>query len=163
MAIKIFLTGGTIDKHYVDTKEVFDFAETHINALLRQGRSTVPTEIEQLMLVDNNDMTDEGRAKILAACQNELSDKIIIVHGTSTMTETGEILGRSDMSSKTIVLVGAEIPAELTHSDASFNLGAAVSAVQLLDSGVYIVMNGQIFSWNNVKKDTERYQFVATE
>jgi len=46
-------------------------------------------------------------------------------------------------------------------SDALFNLGAAITAVQTLDKGVYITMNGKVFSWDNVVKNREIGEFQA--
>ena len=99
-------------------------------------------------------MTDEDREKILQSCKDCEEDKIIITHGTDTMVETAQVLGKN-IKDKTIVLVGAMIPYNQEKSDALFNLGCAVSAVQILPKGVYIAMNGKIFSWDNVRKNKE--------
>lgn len=85
-------------------------------------------------------------------------EKIIISHGTDTMQEIAQLLGKN-IKDKTIVLLGAMIPYNQKKSDSLFNLGCAVSAVQTLPKGVYITMNGKIFSWDNVKKNKEHGMF----
>jgi L-asparaginase len=75
-----------------------------------------------------------------------------------TMVETAQVLG-NNVKRKTVVLVGAMIPYAFGASDALFNLGCAFSAVQALQQGVYITMNGKIFHWDNVRKNKESGEF----
>ena len=111
-------------------------------------------------MLDSLDMQEEDRMKVLNSCTQTSSDRIVIVHGTDTMQDTAAVLGKAALE-KTIVLTGAMIPYEFDHSDAFFNLGFAVSAVQLLPSGVYILMNGQIFRWDKVTKNRRIGAFEA--
>ncbi|MEM7282911.1 MAG: asparaginase domain-containing protein, partial [Pseudomonadota bacterium] len=83
--------------------------------------------------------------------------KIIITHGTDTMVQTGQVL--NDISGKTIVLVGSLQPARFRSTDALFNIGMAVAAVQSKPDGVYITMNGHVFDVGKVKKNLELNQF----
>ncbi len=103
-------------------------------------------------------MTAEDRQSILSACQASKEDQIIITHGTDTMVDTAQILGQAELN-KSIVLTGAMIPYSVFGSDALFNLGSSVSVVQLLPVGVYVVMNGRVFSWDNVQKDRRQGVF----
>lgn len=157
MAIKLYITGGTIDeigrKH---GKSIFD--ETHIPLMLKQGRSKTKIDYEVLMLKDSSDITDSDREKILQKCQSCKENRIIITHGTITMVKTAEFLGKN-MKGKTIVLLGAMVPYNQENSDALFNLGSAITSVQLLPKGVYIAMNGKIFTWGNVRKNKELDEF----
>lgn len=158
MNIKLFLTGGTIDKKYNELTGELGFADTCVNDILKQARLTVELDIEQLMLVDSLGITDGQRQIILDACVNTQSDRIVITHGTDTMVQTAELLGMN-IKNKTIVLTGSMIPYSLCSSDALFNVGSSITAVQLLEPGVYVVMNGKIFNWNNVIKNKDLGEF----
>ncbi|MDP2864292.1 MAG: asparaginase domain-containing protein [bacterium] len=159
MAIKLFITGGTIDCEKLDpSTEKYIFSETHLPEMLKQAKNRIGIKLEVLMLKDSIYMTDSDREKILQGCKSCKEDKIIITHGTDTMVETAQVLGKS-IKDKTIVLLGAMIPYNQKNSDASFNLGSAITAVQLLPKGVYITMNGKIFSWDNVRKNKELQEF----
>lgn len=151
--LRILITGGTIDD--LDYQKEEDAPENHqslIPDLLKQSRITNDYEVEVLMQKDSRVVTDEDRQLILEKCQNSIEDKIVISHGTFTMPETAKYLGKANLN-KSIVLFGAAIPANKDSSDALFNVGGGLIAVQLLPKGVYIVMNGKVFSWDNVQKD----------
>ena len=156
--IHFIATGGTFEKHYNALDGELVFVQTHLPEMLEQARVTVPYTHETVFLMDSLDMQDSHRLKVLAACQGADAARIVIVHGTDTMRETAEVLGKAGLG-KTIVLTGAMVPYEFDGSDAFFNLGAAVSAVQLLPEGVYIMMNGRVFDWNHVKKNRQIGQF----
>lgn len=159
MKIKLFITGGTIDcQKIVQKTQKYIFTKTHIPEMLEQGRNRAKVNLEILMLKDSLDMTDGDRKLILEKCKKEVTDRIIITHGTDTMVETAKILGR-EIKNKTIVLLGAMTPFVFKKSDALFNLGGAVAAVQALPVGVYIAMNGKIFNWDNVRKNKKLGEF----
>lgn len=154
MTIRILITGGTIDCERIEQGDKYVFDKTHLPEMLEQGRCKLDIESQVLFLKDSIYTTDEDRKKILQTCKDCKEDKIIILHGTDTMPETARILGK-EIKDKRIVLLGAMIPFNQEKSDALFNLGCAVSAVQSLPNGVFITMNGKIFEWNNVKKNKE--------
>ncbi len=158
MKIKVLITGGTIDKVYNELTGELVFDQTHIVDMLNRGRSMVQTESKVLFLKDSLEMNDEDRNLILSKCLDCSEDTIVITHGTDTMVETAKLLG-SKIKDKTIVLFGAMIPYSVNHSDALFNLGGALSAVQSRENGVYIAMNGQVFDWNNVHKNKDKGLF----
>ncbi len=158
MAIRIVITGGTFDKHYDELRGGLTFKDTHLPEILGRCRITVPVELEINQLVDSLEMKLSNRLSILESCRRAPEDEIVIVHGTDTMTETARVLGEAGLS-KRIVLTGAMIPYAMTNSDAVFNLGCAISAAQLVDPGVYVVMNGVIFRWDNVRKNSEHGVF----
>lgn len=151
--IRIFATGGTMDREKIDSGKYF-FTKTHLPEMLQQGRNKVFCDIEVLIMKDSLLMTDSDRVIIAEKCSSCLEEKIVITHGTDTATETAVYLGKR-IRNKTIVLVGAMIPYNQKFSDSLYNLGAAIANVQLLPFGVYLCMNGQVFSWNNVRKNTE--------
>ncbi len=154
MAIRIFVTGGTFDKEYNElTGELF-FKETHLPEMLQRSRSSLDVTVRTLMMIDSLAMTDEDRELIAHQCKSAQEDKIIITHGTDTMTITAKVLAEK-VKDKTIILTGAMIPYKFGSSDGFFNLGAALAFVQSLPHGVYVVMNGRAFNWNNVRKNRQ--------
>lgn len=157
--IELIITGGTIDKHYNELNGELYFPATQIPAMLKQSRCTVGIEVQSLMLKDSLGMTTADREIIKQACLLSAAQKIIITHGTDTMVETAKYLAKIG-GNKTIVLVGAMIPYTINQSDALFNIGCAVTAVQLLPQGIYITMNGKIFDWDKVSKDKQYGKFV---
>ena len=150
--IKIFSTGGTFDKEFNEiTGELF-FKKTQLYELLEMGRSKLDNKIETLMMVDSLKMSDTERQYIVDKCKKEKTHKIIITHGTDTMVKTAELLAKQ-IKDKTIILTGAMIPIKFGSSDGLFNLGSAMSFVQVLEPGIYITMNGRYFNWDNVRKN----------
>lgn len=155
MRIKVFTTGGTIDKIYFDAKNDYQVGEPEVGSLLAEANVTFDYSITSLLRKDSLEMTAPDRKLVHEAVAAEPCGRILITHGTDTMLETARSL--LDIPGKTIVLTGAMQPARLRVSDAFFNVGCAVAAVQLLAPGVYVVMNGRIFdprtSRKNVKKN----------
>ena len=150
--IKIFATGGTFDKEYNEINGELFFKKTHLAELLDLGRSQLNVKIETLMMVDSLEMTEDSKKYIVEKCKEEKTDRIIITHGTDTMVETAALLPKW-IKDKTIILTGAMIPIKFGSSDGLFNLGSALSFIQVIDPGVYITMNGRYFKWDNVKKN----------
>ena len=150
--IKIFATGGTFDKEYDEINGELFFKETHLHELLSLGRSQLNVKIETLMMVDSLEMTKSEKQYIVEKCKSEKTDRIIITHGTDTMVETAQIIAE-DINDKTIILTGAMIPIKFGSSDGLFNLGSALSFIQVIQPGVYITMNGRYFKWDNVSKN----------
>jgi len=156
--IKVFITGGTIDKEYNPVTGELTFAKSHLTNMLNQVRCRVKVVLEEIMLKDSLQMRSEDREEILKRCVACPENRIIITHGTDTMVETAGVLGKN-LKGKTVVLVGAFIPYAFGASDALFNLGCAFSAVQILPEGVYITMNGKVFPWDHVRKNRESGEF----
>jgi L-asparaginase/archaeal Glu-tRNAGln amidotransferase subunit D len=154
MSIRIFVTGGTFDKEYNELNGELYFKETHMDELLSKGRCRVPVKIKTLMMIDSLEMTGEDREYIARECASCEEDKIVITHGTDTMTVTAGVLAQR-IKNKTIVLTGAMIPIKFGSSDGLFNLGSALAFVQTLPHGVYVAMNGRYFTWDNVRKNKE--------
>lgn len=158
MSIRIIITGGTFDKHYDEIKGTLTFKDTHLPEILTQLRTTIPVELEISQLIDSLDMQMPNRLSILESCRNAPERNIIIIHGTDTIVETAKVLGEQKLK-KSIVLTGAMVPYAISGSDAIFNLGCSVTAVQLLEDGVYVVMNGRVFPWDKVRKNREQGVF----
>ena len=152
MKALVVVTGGTFDKEYDEIRGTLSFGATHLPEMLKLGRSRLKIRVARLMMKDSLFMTAADRRKILAACRNASENRIVITHGTDTMAETAAVLGRG-LQGKTVVLTGAMRPYRLGSSDGLFNLGSALSFAQALPPGVYVAMNGLVFTWDDVKKD----------
>ena len=158
MAIRILVTGGTFDKEYNERTGQLFFKDTHLAEMLQRGRSRVQVTIRTVMMIDSLEMTDADRALIAQNCLQSDEDRIVITHGTDTMSESATAVARA-VSGKTVVFTGAMIPYAFGSSDGLFNLGSALSFVQVLPPGVYIAMNGKCFPWDRVRKNRERGEF----
>lgn len=158
MSIKIFVTGGTFDKEYNELNGKLFFKETHLPEMLTLGRSRIELHIQTLMMIDSLEMTNADRDNIVQHCRETSEHKIVITHGTDTMTETAKYLAER-ISGKTIVLTGAMVPYKFGSSDGLFNLGSALAFVQTLPPNVYVSMNGKYFLWNNVRKNKDIGEF----
>jgi L-asparaginase len=157
MNIKIITTGGTIDKIYFDQKNDFQVGEPSIAEILKEANVTFSYEILSVLRKDSLDMTDDDRLLICSKVKSSPQNRILITHGTDTMIDTAKSL--QGIASKVIVLTGAMQPAKFRFTDAVFNIGCAVTAVQILPKGVYIVMNGQIFDPENIQKNKVHNRF----
>ena len=158
MPIRILVTGGTFDKEYDELTGRLYFKDTHVAEMLRLGRSRVEVTIRTVMMIDSLEMTDADRGLIVQNCAQSPEERIVITHGTDTMTDTAAAIAHA-ISGKTIVLTGAMIPYAFGSSDGLFNLGSALSFAQVLPPGVYIAMNGKSFPWDRVQKNRERGEF----
>jgi L-asparaginase len=161
--IRIFVTGGTFDKKYDELTGSLSFDDTHLPEMLRLGRCRADVSVRTLMMIDSLEMTDGDRALIVEQCRHAAESQIVVTHGTDTMVDTARALASAQppMPAKTIVLTGAMVPYAFGSSDGLFNLGSALSFVQVLSSGVYIAMNGRYFSWDRVRKNRETGVFEA--
>ena len=160
--IKLIITGGTLDKHYNELNGELHFPETHLPAMLKQARCRVEIDSQQLMLKDSLEMQNTDRELIKQACVSTEERQIIITHGTDSMVDTAKCLA-TITDNKTIVLFGAMIPYAIKQSDALFNFGCAITAVQLLPAGVYICMNAKVFDWDKVSKDRQAGEFKSLD
>ena len=160
MSVRIIATGGTFDKHYNPIRGELGFVRTHLAEIVANARLAQRVEIEVAMLVDSLEMTDVLRAQVVDACRRAPEKRIVVVHGTDTLTLTAHALALAALP-KAIVLTGAMVPYCIEGSDALFNLGFAMGCVQALDAGVHVAMNGQLHAWDQVAKNRERGVFEA--
>jgi len=157
MKIKIFAVGGTIDKIYFDKKSHYEVGEPTAGKILAENNVTLEYEVESLFRKDSLDMTAQDRRALRERISAEPCQKIIVTHGTDTMTITA--LDLKGIVEKTIVLTGSIEPAMSKTSDAAFNIGCAVAGVQTLPPGVYVAMNGRIFDPATIRKNREENRF----
>lgn len=159
--ILVLTTGGTIDKAYFDALSEYQIVESGIPALIAQARVALPVRVMELMRKDSLELTEADRALIAAAVREAPESRVVITHGTDTMTETAKAL--ADIAGKTVVLTGALSPARFAETDASFNLGMAFATAQVAPPGVWIAMSGQVFDGLKVRKDRAAGKFVALD
>jgi L-asparaginase len=160
MKIKIFTTGGTIDKIYFDQKSEYQVGDPQAKGVLEKANVVVEYEVESILKKDSLDMTDSDREFIKTKVESAPYDKVIVTHGTDTMIKTAKEL--ESVPGKTIVMTGSMYPAQFKESDAVFNIGCAIISVQILEPGVYIAMNGRIFNPRYVRKNVELNRFEET-
>ena len=156
MKIKVFTAGGTIDKMYSEEKGTlnFSFGKQAVKELSENKvKLNFEYDIERLLAKDSLEMTDEDRQLIKKACEGTIADKILITHGTDTMVDTARVL--STIQDKVIVLTGASQPYKFRESDAEFNVGVAIGALNVLDKGIYVSMNGRVYHWDKVEKRSD--------
>ncbi len=161
-AILVLTTGGTIDKNYFDALSEYQITDSGIPALLKEARVALSFRVVELMRKDSLELTDADRAQIASAAREAPETRIVITHGTDTMTETAKVLAMQ-APGKTIVLTGALSPARFAETDANFNLGMAFATAQVAAPGVWIAMSGQVFDGLKVRKDRAAGRFVAME
>ena len=157
--IAIFTTGGTIDKFYFDAKSEFCVGDPQITPVLEEANVSFVYTIESILRKDSLDMTPADVALVCDKIQQSDAERILITHGTDTLLTTAKALKALDFSRKTIVLTGAMRPKLMSDSDAHFNIGYGIAAVQLLPPGVYAAINGCIFDPDETVKNRGKGRF----
>ena len=156
----IITTGGTIDKIYFDDKSDYQIGESQISQILRAMNVAFDIEVNEVLRKDSLHMGPQDRLLVRAAVLQSETRHVLITHGTDTMVETANAL--QGLGDRTIVLTGALNPARFRDSDAVFNIGCAVGAVQCLPPGVYIAMNGKVWNPARVRKNRAANRFEET-
>ena len=161
MKIKIYTTGGSIDKTYSTQESAFVIGEPQITGILDEANVTIEWEVCSVLKKDSLELTDDDRQLIVEQVKRDPHQHIILTHGTDTMIETATAL--SSVPGKVIVLTGAMQPAAFKRTDAPFNAGGAIIAVQNLPEGIYLVMNGQVFEPFRATKNLVLDRFEGSE
>lgn len=161
MFIRFVTTGGTIDKIYFDALSQFEVGDSQVRHILTEGLVGFDYDIVSLLQKDSLEMDDEDRGMLRDFVASDDATRFVVTHGTDTMVETAEAL--AGLPDKSIVLTGALSPARFRTTDAVFNVGMAVAAVQLVEPGIYIAMSGQVFPANRVRKNraANRFELIA--
>ena len=155
--IRFITTGGTIDKIYFDALSQFEVGESQLQTILGEALVEFDFDIVPLLRKDSLEIDDDDRSKLRNFIAGDDARYYVITHGTDTMPATAEVL--KDLEGKTIVLTGALTPARFRTTDAVFNIGMAVAAVQTAGEGVYIAMSGQVFEAGAVRKNRAENRF----
>ena len=159
MKILFIQTGGTIDKDYTKSTKgyAFEIGEPAVRRILEKINPTFEYEILPLIKKDSLDLNDEDREKLFIVCQKSDVNNIIITHGTDTMIATAKFL--SKIKDKVIIITGATKPEKFSDSDAEFNLGSAIGAMNNINPGIYISMKGMLYKYDEVKRDETSGKF----
>lgn len=160
LSIRVIATGGTIDKVYFDATSSYEIGDPQIGVLLHEANVTFAYEVESVLRKDSLELDAADRALIRARVEAAPEKRILITHGTDSMTETAAAL--EGIAGKTIVFTGSMLPARFRQNDALFNVGCAIGGLQVLPPGVYIAMNGQLFPAGTVRKNREAKRFEPT-
>ena len=164
MRLTILTTGGTIDKTYDEFQGSLRNQYTVLDVILDSLR--IPDLFVRhldVMHKDSLDMTDEDRKVIAKAVRDVVksSDAVIILHGTDTLEETGDLLCREGGDLEIpVILTGAMRPYEFRDTDAVQNVTEALLASRLLEGGVYVVMHNRVLRFPGVVKDRDARTFV---
>ncbi len=158
--IALITTGGTIDKDYFDALSDYKVVESIVPMLLERIGSGVTIEQREICRKDSLELTDQDRQELKRTILELHADKVLVTHGTDTMVDSAMSLG--SIADKTIVFTGAMRPARFMDTDALFNVGVAIGALQSNQSGVFIAMSGQVFTPDAVKKNREAQLFEST-
>jgi len=166
--VTLITTGGTIEKTYDEQTGVLSNRRTLVDRMLAELHleDTVISTVE-LMSKDSLDMTPDDRRRIVEAVRgaadgDAASSGVVVLHGTDTLCETGELLAAELPRPRVpVVLTGAWRPFEMKRSDALQNLTEAIFATGALPPGIYCVAHGRPLRFPGVRKDRERGTFVA--
>ena len=153
----VVTTGGTIDKVYFDDKSDYQVGEPQIGRILQEFGVAFRFTVVPALRKDSLHITAEDRERLRATIAASPARHVLVTHGTDTMVDTAKVL--ATIPDRTIVLTGALNPARFRGSDAEFNIGTAVGAVQSLAPGVYIAMNGRIWDPATVRKNVAANRF----
>ena len=159
MFIRFISTGGTIDKVYFDALSQFEVGDSQLDYILTEGLVAFDYDVVSLFRKDSLELTDEDRQKLKEFIASNDATHFVITHGTDTMVQTASAI--SGIEGKSIVLTGSLSPARFKGTDAIFNVGLAVAAVQIVEPGVYVAMNGQVFAGDRVRKNRDENRFEA--
>lgn len=157
--LSIVTTGGTIDKVYFDDKSAYEIGDPQIGKILEALGVAFTFDVLPALRKDSLHLDEDDRDLLRRLIEAQPHRHVLVTHGTDTMVETAAVLG--DIKDKVIVLTGALNPARFQGSDAVFNIGCAVGAVQSLPDGVYIAMNGRIWNPANVRKNRDANRFES--
>jgi L-asparaginase len=155
----VVTTGGTIDKVYFDDKSDYQVGEPQIGSILQELGVAFRFRVVPILRKDSLHIDAADRELLRSTIAAQDARHVLVTHGTDTMVETAHVL--ASIPGKVIVLTGALNPARFRGSDAEFNIGTAVGAVQSLPPGVYIAMNGRVWDPSKVRKNVEANRFEA--
>ena len=161
-SILILNTGGTLNKRYNPIKgSLFVPSDNIAIEAIMANFASQECEIKGLIYKDSLEIDDFDRRQMLECIASREEKRIVIVHGTDTMSESAEYIAK-EIADKTIIFTGAMKPYEIDHGEASCNLAMALGFLQQpkLPSGIYMCMSGIIAPHANIKKDKQRGVFA---
>ncbi|KAI8483592.1 PREDICTED: uncharacterized protein LOC109469723 isoform X2 [Branchiostoma belcheri] len=162
-SIMVIQTGGTIDKDYPRSVGgyAFEIGSSAAQSILDRMNLAMPVEYGSVFRKDSQEINDWDRELLSQVCQASTQSRILITHGTDSMIDTAAYLAKKRLP-KTIILTGAFRPEKFKDSDADFNVGVAIGALQTIHiNDVFIAMNGRVYWWNEVTRNQETGQFIC--
>ncbi len=162
--IEFIITGGTIDSYYDSIKDpVTPLTKSVLPAFIKSLKLEDEISYTQICMKDSRSLTPADIKKVLESINKSKSKKIIITHGTYTMPDTARFLAANlKRKDQVVILTGSMIPLTgFSPSDAPFNLGYSLASLKTLQRGVYVCMNGQIFTPQEVSKRISEGRFVS--
>jgi L-asparaginase len=162
--IHFVLTGGTIDSYYEPTKDtVVPSKHSSIPQFIKSLKLYEKFEFSEVCMKDSRDLTGSDIKKINETVEKSPHMIIIITHGTYTMPDTARYLAANlKNKNKVIIFTGSMIPlVGFSPSDAPFNLGFSIAKSQELSNGIYVCMNGKIFSPKEIVKTLSEGRFTS--
>jgi L-asparaginase len=162
--IHFIITGGTIDSYYNASKDTaVPNKESIIPSFMESLNLYQKTEFTTICMKDSRDLKRDDLENVQKAIENSSHSKIIITHGTYTMPDTARFLNANlKRKDQTIILTASAIPIQgFAPSDGPFNLGYAIAKLEDLKSGVYVAINGRIFSPEEVMKVMSEARFTS--
>lgn len=160
--IHFILTGGTIDFYYEPTKDaIVPLKHSSIPAFIRSVRLHGKNVFSEVCMKDSRSLNEKDREKIKQTIDKSQHKLFLITHGTFTMPATAKYLTANlKKNDKTIILTGSMVPLAFPQSDAQFNLGFSMAMLKNLRPGVYICMNGKVFTPEKVAKSLPKAMFI---
>ena len=162
--IHFILTGGTIDSYYDASKDTaVPNKESIIPSFIESLRFDHACKFTTVCMKDSRDIKPTDLKKILETIEKSPNKKIIITHGTYTVPDTARYL-KANLKRKdqTIILTASAIPIQgFSPSDGPFNLGYAVAKIEDLKPGIYVAINGKVFSPEEIMKVMSEARFIS--
>lgn len=159
--MRIINTGGTFNKRYDPIKgELFvPNDDCAVKTILKSLVIDIP--VSGIVYKDSLEMNDQDR-KVLADAIAQCDEKtVIVVHGTDTIDLSAEYVDNLKLD-KVIVFTGAMVPFHIDPLEATANLAMAMGYACNAKDGVYIVIQGVMNSFKQVKKNKSvgKFEYV---
>lgn len=153
--LHFIITGGTIDSRYDPISgETMPNKDSYIPEFIDLLKLYESCNFTTVCMKDSRNLDDSDRTNILRAIKQSQSHRLIVTHGSYTVSETARYIKNNYTElDKTVIFVCSMIPIKgFDPNDAGFNLGYAVAKSQDLSAGIYVCMNGKVFSADEVTK-----------
>ena len=131
--MKIVIAGGTIFKDYDVDTGLMEHKGSNLTDCLEDMMLNDQPDVRFWGMHDSLEMTDSDRKSLYQFCKKIKDRRILVIHGTDTMTETHEYFP-TDLR-KTIVFTGALYPLCVKGTEAEFNLGFGIACTKTLPDG----------------------------
>lgn len=132
----------------------FEIGEPAIDRIMNSVDSAFTYDSETVCRKDGTDMTDEEREQVVQMIEKSECMRFIVTHGSDGIIESARYVDQAGLSpGKVVIFTGAMRPEYFRNSDAHFNVGCAMGAINVLWSGVYVCMNGRVIEAGRARRD----------